>query len=131
MLGIRIIWVFHNRILHNTVVNPEQIKTAKNNMKFMAMISDIIIIHSRNSMKYLMEFTNQKRKVFYVPHVDYERQFRWETDEAIDTEHKFCFVFQGQISPYKNIELLIKAFKVMSAMYRRKTILSCIWRETK
>lgn len=114
LLGIRIIWVFHNRMPHSTVVNPEQIKTAKKNMKFMARVSDIIIIHSQNSMQYLMEFTNQKRKIFYVPHIDYERQFRWETDEAINTEHKFRFVFQGKISPYKNIELLIKAFKELN-----------------
>ncbi len=114
LLGIRIIWVFHNRLPHSTVANQEQVKTAKKNMKFMAMISNIIIIHSRNSMQYLREFTDNKRKIFYVPHIDYEKQFRWAAAPPIDTKNKFRFVFQGKISPYKNIELLIKAFKELN-----------------
>lgn len=110
LLGIKIIWVFHNRIPHECIDNEQQAKTAKKNLRFMAGISDAVILHSRNSRKFLLEYTNDSKKFFYVPHPDYIRQCRWGRDVQGENEC-FTFVFQGAIFPYKNIELLIKVFK--------------------
>lgn len=111
LLGIKVIWVYHNRMPHSTVTVPGQTKKAGKNMKFMAKISNVIMIHSRNSLKYLMRLTHHKQKIFYVPHIDYENQYRWIAEETKSFEDVFRFVFQGQIAPYKNIELLIQAFE--------------------
>ncbi|MCI8672210.1 MAG: glycosyltransferase family 4 protein [Lachnospiraceae bacterium] len=113
LLGIKIIWVYHNRMPHSTVAEPEQIENARKNMDFIARISDVIIIHSQNSRKYLMELIHQRKKIFYIPHIDYENQYRWLTEKTRDSDGIFRFVFQGRIAPYKNIELLIQAFETL------------------
>lgn len=113
LLGIKIIWVYHNRMPHSTVAESKQIENARKNMDFIARISDVLIIHSRNSRKYLIELTHQKKKILYVPHIDYENQYRWLTENAENSDDIFRFVFQGQIAPYKNIELLIQAFETL------------------
>ena len=110
LLGIKIVWVFHNRIPHEFVDSGQQAKTAKKNMRFMAGISDAIILHSRNSRKYLLECTNNSKKFFYVPHPYYLRQ-SWGGGDVQNEDDCFTFVFQGAVLPYKNIELLIKVFK--------------------
>ena len=110
LLGIKIIWVFHNRIPHEVINDETKAKSAKRTMCFMAGISDAIILHSRNSRKYLLEYTNNHKKFFYVPHPDYIRQCMWGQDVQ-NEDNCFTFVFQGAIFPYKNIELLIKVFK--------------------
>lgn len=113
LLGIKIIWVYHNRMPHSTVAEPKQIENARKNMDFIARISDVIIIHSRNSRKYLMELIHQRKKIFYIPHIDYENQYRWFTVKTRDSDDIFRFIFQGRIAPYKNIELLIQAFETL------------------
>lgn len=110
LLGIKIIWVFHNRIPHEVGQDGQAAVTARKNIKFLAEMSDAIIIHSQNSRKYLEEYTNRFQKVFYVPHVNYMRQYRW-LNGSEDGARDFTFVFQGRIMPYKNIELLIKVYK--------------------
>lgn len=109
LMGIKIIWVYHNRMPHSTVTEFGKIERSRKNIDFMAKISDMIIIHSRNSYKYLIEHIHQK-KVFFVPHIDYESQYKWITDEFVNFKNTFRFVFQGQIAPYKNIELLVQVF---------------------
>lgn len=110
-LGIKLIWVFHNRIPHNSGKNAEEMEDIKRNMSFMARISDVIILHSENSRKYLKEYTKNENKAFFIPHINYLRQSKWTKKCYRDSESPFCFVFQGEISPYKNVELLIRAFK--------------------
>lgn len=113
-LGIKIIWVFHNRIPHNTGKTAEEMKIQRKNMRFMAKISNAIILHSENSRKYLKEYTKNESKVYFVPHISYLRQNSWMKDCPRHGKEPFCFVFQGAITPYKNIELLIKVFKELN-----------------
>ena len=109
-IGIKIIWVFHNRMPHRMIDDTEN-TVWKENMRFIAKISDGIILHSRCSLKYLQEWTKCQKGITYVPHVDYEEQYGWGKHEAAIPAKRFCFAFIGQIAPYKNIELLIDAFK--------------------
>lgn len=112
LLGIKIIWVFHNRLPHAAIENLSMAETANKNMHFLATISDAILLHSKNSRIYLEEYTCKQNKIFYVPHVNYMKQYRWVCDyNSINDCNDFIFVFQGAILPYKNIELLIYVFK--------------------
>ena len=115
VLGIKIIWIFHNKIPHDAVGNSFEAATAKKNIRFMVWLSDAVILHSKSSKVYLYEYRKCLRKVFYVPHVDYDRQYRWAykyTGSNIGEDFKF--IFQGHIEPYKNIELLIRVFKELN-----------------
>lgn len=114
LLGIKIIWVFHNRVPHNTGKNADETEAEKRNMRFMARISDIIILHSENSRRYLKEYTENENKAFFIPHISYLRQSNWMKECPLEMGRPFCFVFQGAISPYKNIELLIRAFQELN-----------------
>ncbi len=110
-LGIKIIWVFHNRIPHACIDDADNEAKARKDMRFLAGISSAILLHSRHSRIYAEEYTNTLSKIFYVPHVDYTRQYRWTDERVNDENQEFTFVFQGAIAPYKNIELLIRVFK--------------------
>lgn len=110
-LGIKIIWVFHNRIPHDSSENAREIDKIRKKMAFIAKISDVIILHSHSSLRYLKEYTVNGDKAFYIPHVDYMRQVQWARDLQRGNQDDFRFVFQGTISPYKNIELLVKVFQ--------------------
>lgn len=121
MLGIKVIWVFHNRIPHEVGQDGQAAAAARKNIKFLAGISDAIIVHSQNSRQYLEEYTCRSEKVFYVPHINYMRQYRWLRDTE-DGDGDFTFVFQGRIMPYKNIELLIKAYKDLELPHCRLRI---------
>lgn len=113
--GIKIIWVFHNRIPHASVGDTAAITAAKENMRFLARISDAVIIHSRHSKTYLKEYTDRPDKIFYVPHVNYRKQYKWAYEkETKEEECVFRFVFQGAVAPYKNMELLIRVFKELN-----------------
>lgn len=112
ILGVKIIWVFHNHIPHNVIDNIDGAVEAKSNMKFLARLSDAVVIHSKHSQAFLKEYIHKTNKIFYVPHVNYMRQYRWAADDnEQETSSDFIFVFQGVIAPYKNIELLIRVFK--------------------
>lgn len=109
-MGIKIIWVFHNRMPHRMIDDPAD-TVWKENIRFIAKVSDGIILHSRSSLKYLQGWTRCLKGVTYVPHVDYEEQYGWVDHKTVISAKKFCFAFIGNIAPYKNIELLIRAFK--------------------
>nr|WP_300841152.1 glycosyltransferase [uncultured Acetatifactor sp.] len=114
MLGIKIIWVFHNRIPHDSSDNIREIEKTRKKMGFIAKISDVIILHSYSSWRYLKEYTVNGDKAFYIPHVDYMRQVQWARDVQRGDQDDFKFVFQGAISPYKNLELLVKVFRELN-----------------
>ena len=111
LLGIKIIWVFHNRMPHDSGGTAQELKEIRKKMRFIARVSDVIILHSYSSAKYLKEYLSKTDKKFYVPHVDYMRQIKWAKGNQYEEEGAFKFVFQGTVSPYKNIELLIKVFR--------------------
>lgn len=110
--GIKVYWVFHNRVSHNKWKEKE----CRENIVFLIQnVTDIILL-SHTSVKYLYEYdsTVKRRKIHYLPHQDYVGNYWvWEDKELRNRIDKSKFVFGciGGIRPDKNIELTIKAFQ--------------------
>jgi glycosyltransferase involved in cell wall biosynthesis len=110
LLNKKIIWTVHNN-------SPHEIKNKKetiNFMKFMAKKSDKIHVLCKETMnnEYLEKY---KAKIVCIPHGDYIGNY---PESNIDIYERYniprdkqIMLFIGQVRKYKNIELLIKAFK--------------------
>lgn len=111
-VGIRIYWVFHNRVSHDR--NKE--RTCRANIKFLLEnVSDIIIL-SRSSIKYLYEYIPHldRNKIHYLPHPEYIGNYGTLENTTFKKnigESEFVFGCIGNLRPDKNIELIIRAFK--------------------
>lgn len=121
---INIIWVFHNRISHD--VKNYQLAIA--NIQFLIKVSTKIIIHSKSSIKFLREYSSNinSKKVFFIPIPNHSGDYFSLGDEIkkIRVEKdEFVFAMYGLIRPYKNIELLIEAFKRISEGYKCRLLI--------
>ena len=104
----KIIWVLHNKIPHDSKFNLYSNLL----MKFFSKQSYKIIIHSMESREYLKKFISDKlitEKVVYVPHPNYIGVYK-DSDLVETNKHTLNLLFIGAIKPYKNIDILIKAF---------------------
>lgn len=110
--GIRVYWVFHNRVSHNKWKEKE----CRENIIFLIRnVTDIIIL-SRASAQYLYEYDAnvEESKIHYLPHQDYIGNYLSLEDKIIKNrigQSKFVFGCIGSIRADKNIELTIKAFQ--------------------
>jgi len=111
--GVKICWVFHNRVPHESDSNLGIKK-----MRWLAHQSNYIFILSKASKQYLPNRRRNDKKCIYLPHIHYieaypqnERDIR--NENAIDKD-EFVFVFLGLIRPYKNLEILVQAFCELS-----------------
>ena len=104
-LGVKIVWVFHNNGVHNA-------KNAKGrrNTFFLACFASNIVLHNQASVKYLPFRIFNKRKCTFVPLPHYIENY--SQSEILEVEHTqegiLTFSIIGAISPYKNIEILIR-----------------------
>lgn len=120
--GVKVYWVFHNRVSHNKWREKE----CRENIVFLIRnVTDIIIL-SHASVQYLYEYDSnvEKSKIHYLPHQDYIGNYwAWEDKKLrsqID-QSKFVFGAIGSIRSDKNIELTIKAFRQFA--YKRDSVL--------
>lgn len=119
--GIKIYWVFHNRVSHERDMERE----CRANITFLLEnVSDIIIL-SRSSIKYLYEYIPEldQNKIHYLPHPDFIGNYGAVENTGFKEDiSKSGFVFGciGMLRPDKNIELTIKAFKRFSYRYESK-----------
>lgn len=110
--GIRVYWVFHNRLAHKRGVEKE----CRSNLIFLIRnVSDIIIL-SHASIQYLYEYDGdlQADKIHYLPHQNYIGNYGALEDKQLKKDigqRKFAFACIGNIRSDKNIELVIKAFQ--------------------
>ena len=111
--GVKIVWTFHNKIPHDT--QGDYIKV--DNIKFLMNVSDTIILHSKSSIKYLIEYgLNDIDKCTYIPIPDYkDNYYSLKSQEYPEWENTFVYGHVGLLRPYKNIELAIKAFKQINS----------------
>lgn len=114
--NVKIIWTVHNKIPHDGKYKYFAIKL----MNELIIKSDAIVIHCKDTVEVLENINstiNIKDKVHYIPHpnyigaydekeIDFRSKFNIEKDEMV-------FLFAGQVRPYKNVELIIKAAKTM------------------
>jgi glycosyltransferase involved in cell wall biosynthesis len=111
-LGINIVWVFHNRISHNSLDENKEIEKAR----YLANVSTNIILHSRTSINYLKELEpkTDERKTHYIPHLEFIGEYYSYGDIAKKyniSDDKLVFGLIGYIGRQKNIDKLIEAFK--------------------
>ncbi len=115
--GVRIVWVYHNRVPHDSFT----IDMAVENTRFLIKMSDTIIIHSRQSIEVLKQFEPKFRleKVRFLEHPEFAGDYfeYMQTDEMSKYKDRFLFAFYSQIRPYKNIEVLINAFSRLDKSY--------------
>lgn len=108
---VKIYWVFHNKVPHDC----EELQQTRN-VRWLADFCDHIILLSEASRKYLPHYRRNRRKGILVPHINYmdaypECQGRDIRKEYNISEGKIVFTFLGLLRPYKNIDLIIKAFQ--------------------
>lgn len=121
MMGVKICWVFHNRIPHDCNQSSEI-----RNMKWLADFCNYIIVLSKVSKEYLPHARRNIKKCVYIPHIHYIDQYpvckRDVRKEHEIAEDEFVFSFIGALRPYKNIEVVIQAFKELSLKNARLLI---------
>ena len=108
----KIVWTMHNREPHSKNLHSLQSKL----MNKIIQISDMIIIHSEMSRNLLIEDykIEDPSKIEYVPHPNYIGYYgfpKFKTRGVSEVNDKLNLIFIGAVKPYKNIELLIDAFK--------------------
>lgn len=110
----KIIYTLHNKLPHNTTSNKLSIKM----MKKLSIYSDKIVImceDSKDVLKSLDIKHNINDKIIKIEHPSYLKNYKdsefYSLREKYDLNEDLVFLFIGAISPYKNIELLIKIFK--------------------
>lgn len=108
LLHIKIIYTLHNKIAHDG-------KSDKVNLilkKYLLKKSDTIAILSKKSVDYINRlFPNNatiQNKTFFVGHPLYITHC---LNEKEYTNSELIYLFYGMVRPYKNIELLIAAWK--------------------
>lgn len=113
LYNVKICWVFHNRVPHDCV-DQQQIK----NLCWLADFCDCIVLLSESSRKYLPNYRKNEKKAVYVPlihYIDaYPRSDRDIRKAHCISEESVVFSFLGLLRPYKNIDLIIDAFKELN-----------------
>ena len=107
-----------SRQIGGTILSIRPILVVNN--KILAIISDNIIVHGKNLREYLLTKNVPDSKVETIPHGDYSFFKRWEKKE-IQTQ-KNNILFFGTITPYKGIEYLIQAEKLIKEHVSNPTI---------
>lgn len=115
--GIRVYWVFHNRVTHDSHIEKQ--RRCRSNIIFLIQnVSDIIIL-SHASIQYLYEYVADlnESKIHYLAHQNYIGNYGALEDKRLKgsfDQTKFVFGCIGTIRSDKNIELTIKAFQQFS-----------------
>lgn len=112
LLGAKVVWTFHNRQPHDT----ENTKLVQKNMLWLANNSTNILLHSKCSKRYVPNLKRNGKKAVFVPHILYKERNNQNYVEQVRNDYgiqqaDFVFTIFGSISPYKNIEGGIDAFK--------------------
>lgn len=118
--GKKIFFVMHNKISHDKSVA----KASSILLKFILKNSDKIFILSRASNYYIEKCVGKvyyikkqiRNKTFYIPHPNYINAYPIKNLNHFSGLKTLCkddFVVMniGMVRPYKNLEILIKAFK--------------------
>lgn len=113
VLGKKIVWTFHNKVPHDS---PDYFRDKKR-MFFMGKVATHILILSNNSRRELKEVAGEDavKKTVYMPHINYCDVYKpsAKIKEETELDDRFVFLYFGLVRPYKNLELLIEAFRAL------------------
>ncbi len=113
--GKKIVYTLHNKLPHDAKKNM----VVKILNKFLLKCSDRIIIHCLDdSLEVLREVLTEREvqnKVRYIEHGNYIEVYPEKSSQELRNkleikEDEKVFLFLGAVEPYKNTEMLIKAF---------------------
>lgn len=121
--GAKIIWVFHNKMPHETLERNEN-TVFKKNMVWLAHKASHIVLHSKNSIRYIPDFKKNKFKCVYIPHLLYEQKKSKTQIQALREKYQidedtFVFTMTGFMKPYKHFENGIAAFKNLNLKHSK------------
>lgn len=110
--GAKVIWTFHNKQPHDS----ENARMIRKNILWLANNSSAIMLLSKCSKRYVPNLKRNGKKTVYVPHILYKERNNLVYADNIRRYYgikkdDFVFTIFGNISPYKNIEGGIEAFK--------------------
>lgn len=122
--GVKIVWVYHNKIPHDSDITD----MVTRNTRFLIKISDVIIIHSRQSVEILKQFEPKLKyeKVRFLAHPEFVGDYFGyaHPDKTPGNKDCFLFAFYSLIRPYKNIEILINAFNRLNKSYDCRLVIA-------
>ena len=123
ILGVKIIWVFHNKYPHDKEYSDRIVK----NMEWLADHSSIIMLLSRNSKRFIPHITRNVKKAHYIPHILFDAHNDTKDDNLVRKnygigEDDFLFTIFGAVKPYKNIEEAIAVFKRLNLDHAKMLI---------
>lgn len=112
LLGIRIVWTFHNKLPHHGTRR----RRSRFFMQFLMRLSHAIVIHCHESESHLAPWLG---KVHYVPLGNFIGIYPPPRQELrpllqIPQSH-LVFLCMGALKRYKNVELLLAAFRQLPA----------------
>ena len=113
--GAKIVWTVHNKTSH---LNSGDSDNTHRFYEKMLQRTDMVMVHCKDTEDSIAkEYRYPREKILNVPHGAYEEESvspkTWRLAEKLDP-HKFTLVTFGNIVAYKNIPLLIKAYKELN-----------------
>ena len=108
--GIKIIWIVNNKVPHD-----DNKAWAIRMMRTLIKSSDKIVILCTDTLSVLKNLVKKeniwKDKIVHLPHPNYIGAYK-KTDLPVQPDGEaFKLLFFGSIRPYKNVDVLIRAFK--------------------
>lgn len=111
ILGAKIVWTMHNRKPHLT----DRENLIESFYAFFLSKCDLVVVHCRESQNILKDELGYSGKILYIPHGNYcgynKRKIEYNKMQSLK------FLYFGAVSRYKNIPILIKAFKLVREKY--------------
>ena len=112
LCGIKIVWILNNKVPHD-----DNAKWAKRMMQTLIRSSYKVIILCKDSVSVVRNLVKNEKvwkdKIVYMPHPNYIGAYASVSDDVPQKgASEMChLLFFGSIRPYKNVDVLIKAFK--------------------
>jgi glycosyltransferase involved in cell wall biosynthesis len=121
LLGRTIYFVMHNKVAHDKEIRSISMFL----VKFILHRADKIIILSHTSKQEILNIVGEKKfikynlndRICFVPHPNYitaypsDKSCEYQRESLGIEDNDFVFLFMGLVRPYKNVDVLIKAFK--------------------
>ncbi len=113
--GAKIVWTIHNKTSHNNSGDSENTHSFYSKM---LKRTDLVLVHCKETEDSIVEeYDYPRERILNVPHGAYDDEQvcekDWKMADKIDPK-KFTLMTFGNIVSYKNIPLLIRAYKEVS-----------------
>lgn len=108
--GAKICWTMHNKMPHSNTENS----LSTTFYSYFLHRCDMIMVHCKESEKILQEEYHYSGRILNVPHGNYCKS---QADADFSSMNNRQFLYFGAVSRYKNIPVLINAYKEVVKEY--------------